>query len=772
MRGVAISAAAVAVATVFAVGVRPAGTAAGAAGCAVRAATPAYTSSVEQAVASKRDFWGGRLLRARGGPTYADARRFLTPLTQGMQWAGRPLTASGSYYLPFSFPFTSNGSTVFALHVADGSEIVTRRIGGPSLTLYVGHYGIDRYGSCAARLRPAQLAQGYLPILQTGYEDGGGVRYTQESFVGRAYGTYGVRSVISFVKLVVDARGATRSATVRLVPWRRLAHSAPDRLALGGQTRLIASEGAEFVDGVVRYRVPAGERRTIYVEWLNAPSDAQYLHATEAAYDAARAAVVSFWESKLAGGATFDVPEPAVQNAELGILTQLIAYGWRYSVGNPYEELSYAESLDAAEVAAEYGYGSVARSVLHFSLQRMQLRPWRFTAFRGAHILSTAAVYYRLTRDRTFLRSETPQLDRLVRRIASRQRQSGPAKGRLLPEPLSTDLEGHDVDSVSGQIEAIEGLRAIARVWSSSGYPAEAARARMLATSIDAALRPAVTRASRRLRDGSLFVPDQLTTKQAPFAQITATRDGSYWNLVMPYAFASGWFPPHSPAARGIIRYLLNHGARLLGVPRTYARTVYGDTPGAGLAQVYGLSTSRFLADNDQPDQLVLSLYGMLAAGMTAGTYVSGEAISVLPVDGAYDRTMFMPPNSGANASYLETLHELLVHERRGPLGAPAGLDLAFSTPRGWLADGQQIEVKDAPTSLGKVSYTLTRSGSSIEGHLVLPKNAHARLRLRLPAGEKLVRVLVGSTAVAASSSGTIELGDRSGGVLVRATVG
>ena len=79
----------------------------------------------------------------------------------------------------------------------------------------------------------------------------------------------------------------------------------------------------------------------------------------------------------------------------------------------------------------------------------------------------------------------------------------------------------------------------------------------------------------------------------------------------MPYALSSGWFAPHSPTSRGILRYLLQHGARLLGVPRTYARTVYGNAQGAGLAQVYGLGSSRFLADNDQPDQLVLSLYGM-----------------------------------------------------------------------------------------------------------------------------------------------------------------
>ena len=426
-----------------------------------------------------------------------------------------------------------------------------------------------------------------------------------------------------------------------------------------------------------------------------------------------------------------------MQNAERGILTQLIAYGWRYSIGNPYEELSYAESLDAAEVAAEYGYPSVAKSILELSLQRMRLRPWRFTAFRGAHILSTAAAYYRLTHDRAFLRAETPALD-AARRADRRAAAPGPARGRL--------AAGAALDRPRGPRRR-QRLRARSRrsrdfvrsVASGARTATRRTRRRRAPSPGDRrALRPAVTRASARLRDGSLFVPDQLTTPQRPFGRLTATRDGSYWNLVMPYAFASGWFPAHSPAADGILRYLLGHGARLLGVPRTYARTVYGDAPGAGLAQVYGLSTSRFLADNDQPDQLVLSLYGMLAAGMTADTYVSGEAVSVLPVDGAYHRTMFMPPNSGANASYLETLHELLVHERRGPLGAPAGLDLAFSTPRGWLAEGKQIEVSDAPTSFGTVSYSLARSGATIEGQLVLPADAHSRLRLRLPAGEQL----------------------------------
>lgn len=748
-----VSIALVAIALVAAVAVRA--NAAPATACPPRTAGAAYTADLNRAVASKRDLLGGRLLRRRGGPTLAAAQHLLTPLSRALQWGAKPLTASGSYYLPFSFDFTPNGDAVYALHVADGSQIVTRRIGGPSLSIDVGS-GTELYGSCTSRLAPAKLAEGWLPILQTSYVDANGVRYHQESFAGRAYGKFGARSVISFVRLTVDASQSTRGATVRLVSSPRLAHTGPDRLGLKGQTRLIYSDGAEFADGVVRYPVAAGERTTIYAEWLNAPSDAQYVHANASTYDVARATVIQFWQAQLAQGATIQVPERAVQNALQAIVTQLIAYGWRYSIGNPYEELSYEESLDAAEVAAELGYPEVAKSVIDFALARMHARSFRFNAFRGAHLLYTAAAYYRLTHDRAFLRAATPELATLVRRIAARREKSG----LLAPEALSTDLENHFVHSVPGEIEAVEGLEAIARAW---GSTADGHRARALAQSLDRALRPALARGSKRLKDGSLFVPDQLPQK--PFAQLTATRDGSYWNLVMPEAFGTGWFAPQTATSRGILRYLLQHGSRFLGVPRTYAHTVYGDEAGAGLAQVYGLGISRFLADNDQPDQLDLTLYGMLAAGMTPGTYISGEAVSLLPVRSAYERSMFMPPNTGANASFLGTLRELLVHE------APAGLDLAFATPRSWLADGKQIVVQDAPTRFGKVSFTLERHGSAIDGSLVVPAGSHARLRLRVPAGERIARVVVGSTVVRADRAGTVDLGTRHGSISLRATV-
>ena len=673
--------------------------------CTSPHASASYTSSVRRAVASNRDVWGDQLLRT--GPSLASARKLLAPLTQGMQWEGKPLTAGGFYYLPFSFPFTTKGSTVFALHVADGSQIFTRRVDGPSLTIDVDG---ARYASCTAR-----LAEGYLPMLETS----DGARFSQESFVGRVNGRSGARSVISFVRLTVDTRRSTKPATIRLVSSKPLSS--------GSRRRLIVSRGAELTAKTATFRIPAGTRRNVYADWLHAPSAAPSLRANAATYRRARRTVVSFWRGKL-GVDTFRVPEPAVQDAMRSVLTQLIAYGWRYSIGNAYEELSYQESLDAAEVAAELGYPKVARSILELALRRMRLRPFRFTAARGSHILSTAALYVRLTGDRDFLRAATPELAYLVDRISWRQNEGG----GLLPEALSTDLENRAVSSVSGQIAAVQGLLAIARVWRSAGYSDHGAT--RLATSIDRALRPALARASARLADGSLFVPDQFPQK--PFERLTATKDGSYWNLIMPAAFGSGWFPARSPTTAGILRYLLSHGSRALGLPRTDAHSVYGNRPGAGIAPVYQLGISRFLAAEDKPGLLDVGLYGMLAAGMTRGTYVSGEAVSLVPIAGAFNRAMFMPPNTGTNASFLGTLRELLVHERKD------GLDLAFSTPKAWLADGKTIAVRNAPTSFGKVSYSLTRRGSEITARLVLPPGCGCRLRLRT--AERIERVSTG----------------------------
>ena len=295
-------------------------------------------------------------------------------------------------------------------------------------------------------------------------------------------------------------------------------------------------------------------------------------------------------------------------------------------------------------------------------------------------------LYFRLFRDTAFVEEATPVLARYVRSLG---RQIDASSTGLLPrERFSQDI----ADAVVGlhaQAVVWQGLGLMGAAWAGTGHPELAATCRRLAMRLGGALRRAV-RASARLADGSLFVPVRLLDDELPYAALTASRGGTYWNLVMPYALASGLFEP-GDSATAALSYMLRHGSRLLGLVRAGAYALYGGAgfPVGGTDQVYGLNMSRFLADNDRPDQLVLSLYGQLAAAMTRGTFVSGETASVSPLHGERYRTMFLPPNGTSNASFLETLRLMLVHETSGRGGRPQGLELAYATPRGMARTGE-----------------------------------------------------------------------------------
>jgi hypothetical protein len=616
--------------------------------CAQPRASAGETARIRQVLASGRDVLGERLLRAPGGPTYAAAARLLPPLLYARGSGGRPLTRSGVYYLPFSLP----GSGTAFLHVADGSEILARRVGGPSLRVSVGG---APYGACLQRLATPQLAEGWLPILQTRYG-----AWRQESFAAR------------------DPASGRLAAFVRL--------SGP---------------------GVLRIGLLRG-RGTLFVEWSGT---AQAIDA--AAYDAARAALAGYWRGRLDAAPQIDVPEPRVVDAERALLVQALTLGWRYSLGNSYEEFSWPESVDDAQVLAEYGFAAEAETALRASFDRRPGDPyanWK----RGERLL-TAAELARLSGDDSIL--ALPQLRADAAALAAGIGDDG-LLGR---ERFSSDI-ADDVYGLHAQAVAWRGLV-------DTGHAAAAAR-------LHAGLVRAVRASARRLADGSLFVPVRLLDGVAPYGAITASRDGSYWNLVMPYALASGLLT-HAQA-EGVLRYERLHGGLLLGLVRAGAFALYGSSPRfpvSGTDEVYGLNLARFLGDLDEPDELVLALYGQLAGALTPGTFVAGEGATVAPLGGLRYRAMYLPPNATAGGSYLETLRQLLVHETADEL------DLAFATPRAWLAPGKHVAVTAMPTSFGPVSYTLDAAAGRVHAVVTVPPHPPRRLllRLRLPTGTRTV---------------------------------
>jgi hypothetical protein len=657
-------------------------------------AVPAPRGDVMDALRARRDVWGEQLLRTPGGATLAAARRYVGPLLLAGGPKQRPLTDSGFHYVALTGPVGPQGAGSVALHLADGSQVVAESVGGRTVTVVAGG---ERYGSCLARLEPGRLARGWLPILRTRYVDAAGNAYAQESFVGERRA--------SFVRITVEAR---HDATLRLV-------------VRDGATRTL--------------HVPAGSTRALTTAW--ARGDALRT-VTAGEYDTARRAAVAYWTRRLAGGASVDVPERTVMDAQRAVLVQNLGQTWRYSIGNPYEEFSFPEGPDVAQVMAEWGHGAVSRSILRTALTR---KATPYPNWKMGEKLLASAVYYRLSRDRSYVDAATPALRGYVDTLAARMG----GNGLLERERYSSDI----ADSVYGlhsQAVVWQGLRAMADAWAATGDAELARRARAIAGRLEPGLRAAVARSQRRLPDGSLFVPISLLAGERPYGSVTEERLGSYWNLVMPYALASGLFRPGSAEAEGVFRYMRLHGSRLLGQVRAGAYALYGDAgfPAGGTDEVYGINVARFLADNDEADQLVLGLYGQLAVAMTPGTFVGGEAASIAPLRGGGIRTTYLPPNGASNAAFLTKLRLMLVHEPRDAAGRPAGLRLAFSTPRAWLAPGKRIAVRRLPTSFGALSYVLAASTHSVRATLDVPaRRAPARLalRLRLPAGRRIVGV-------------------------------
>lgn len=747
------------------------GASSGAASVPCQASTPgtAYEARVRAALATGRDVWGEALLATPSGPTLAGARRYLTPLLLARGPKGTQLTESGVYYLPFAQPDGPRGAGTVALHVADGSQIVAQRIGGRALTVDVGIGGRERYGSCLARLTPAKLAGGYLPILQTRYVDTAGVRYRQESFVARIPET---RSLVSFVRLEIDARRAERAVVARFASSVAGLRRVGTTLARSGRAQLVFEPGGAVSPAGVSYPVPAGTRRTISVAWLATPAPLGELALDDATYSAARASVARYWEARLARAMSVSVPEPAVANALRALLVQSLVLTWRYSIGNQYEQFSFPESVETARVLAEYGLAPVARSILRTSLSRNEerYRNWK----RGERLVALAE-YYRLSDDSATIRRTTPVMRRWVadfgRQLGANGR-SGLERRLLERERYSSDIPD-EVYGLHAQAVVWEGLRAMAGVWRETGDSALAARSSALAARLGRGLRLAVAASQSRLGDGSLFVPVSLLDREAPYDLLVQERLGSYWNLVMPYALASGIFPPGTPQARGVLRYLELHGSRLLGIVRAGGYSLYGRNafPASGTNHVYNLSVARFLADNDEPDELVLALYGSLAAGLAPRTFVSGEAASVAPLPGSARRAMYLPPNGGSGAAFLETVRELLVHEVRDRAGLPHGLHLAYATPRAWLRPGRRLAVANAPTSFGPVSYSIVAGADAATVSLEMPERrpAFLGLRLRLPRGTRLGRVEVdGATFNRVDrTTGTMDLTGRTGEITI-----
>jgi hypothetical protein len=758
-----------------------------------------HLPSLDEVLSSGQDLWGEAALRQPGGPGYDFFRKLLPP----PRYVDAPfrhypivLSAPGS---PSKARLISNGSGLNLL----ARQPNWRGEAGVPVAFSIGPTG-ETFGSDLRRLDGPRYAEGFFPIVQLRYRQGGSV-YAQESFA--AVEPELSRSGIVFLRfrLETGVSGKVVAQFEGSAPW-----ISQSGLLQDAQGRAIASFSSNWLWNPSRNTLTAslapGEAAVLAVavepvpldgemgkwgneemgkwgngemgKWGNGGNEAaissisSFPHFLPQAdrYDVARKKCVDAWTALLDRGTVVEVPEEVVNRAWRSLVcgSYALLHGdeIRYSAGNQYAKLYIGEGGDAARSLLLWGQAEDVRRMLVplFDYTRKGLE-----FHQGAFKLQMLAHYYWLTRDREFLREERPRINKELNVILNGIE---PGSGLLPREKYCGDIDTR-VYSLNSNANCWRALRDMQAVMADAGDEKEAARLAPRASAFRRAILSALDRSIRKDVKPA-FVPIALFGEESPYEPLTGSRMGSYWDLMAPYVLGSGVFPADSEPASAIIQYLQHRGGLCMGLIRSRPNpTFWVDVQNVN--ELYGLRYTLALLQRDEPDRALVSFYGKLAQGMTRDTFIGAEGTCLTPLD-PLGRQMYLPPNSAANGHFLWTLRCLLVQDwDLNDDSRPETLRLLFATPRGWLRDGASIRVRRAPTAFGEVSLearsALARGEVTVDVDLPARRPERTLLRLRLPEGWQLTGAKTGGNAIPTAGPETLDLTGHTGRLTLHAAV-
>jgi hypothetical protein len=410
-----------------------------------------------------------------------------------------------------------------------------------------------------------------------------------------------------------------------------------------------------------------------------------------------------------------------------------------------------------------FGYTSEARGMVG-PLLDFYRKATRF--YVAGHKLQLLAHYYWVTRDADYVRRKEPVWRPVVDfLIESRQMPNG----LLPPDNYAGDIN-QQVYSLNSNANAWRGLRDLAAVLQDMGEKDQAARLVAQARVFREAILAAVDKSERRDVKPP-FIPNALFGVEGPYETLTATKLGSYYDLMAPYIIGSEVFGPGAQRETWMIDYLRQHGGIALGMIRSMPQQgEFAGQPGVNV--LYGLRYQLALLRRDDREHALVGFYGQLAQAMTRDTFVGGEGSRFLHGD-RQGRSFYLPPNSTSNAMFLTTLRYLLIQDwDLDDDGQPETLRLLYGAPARWLADGKTIRVGKAPTAFGAVSFEARSllSRGEVLVTLEAPPRRPAKLLVRpaLPAGWRVVAAEVAGEALATAADGAVDVTRREGRFTIR----
>lgn len=629
-----------------------------------------------------------------------------------------------------------------------------------------GHELAFRFGLPESLPVDRHLLDGYLPIMISTWE-AAGVRYRQTVLAVPLTGVppAGAR-VWADDTLVLMARiemeslaGARAEARLDL----GTAQQADETLALGQDGFITTADEAKSLrmratspdrmggfelaeqEGCVAYRARlAGDapNRTLdviipYVT-LQQPRDWAVLRGLD--FDEQLSAVGGYWQRRISAGCQVDTPEPMIDDfhradvAHLLINTEReVGVSDRYmpKVGTFHYGVFANESCMMLQDLEVRGYSRLVERALDTWLhyQGSVALPGDFSTadgiFYGAGgyeageynqhhgwALWMMGEHYWFTRDRAWLERAAPKIIKACDWVTQQRRRTIEAAGHtpiraiergLLPPGRLEDI-GDWRCWLTTNIYSWRGCANAGRALMAIGHPegrrlveeAEAYRRDLLAAYTEAMRRSPVV----ALRDGSWIpkIPSDVHRRGRSFGWITETLEGSI------HLISAEVIPPHDRLAAWIIKDFEDN----LYLSEQYGYELKGPAFERFWFSLGGTSMQANLLHNpvpyllrDEPKHFLRAYFNAFAVSYFADTRMMTE--HALPNIGDWRGDHFKSSDE-SNSTYW--LRCMFVQERGEELL------LGYAIPRYWLADGQQIGIRDTHTHFGPMSLQMTSAAS------------------------------------------------------------
>ncbi len=593
------------------------------------------------------------------------------------------------------------------------------------------------------------MLEDVLPIVETSWITNG-IEVREEAFA-----TSLSDAVIALVRLQLKNRTDKPK-----VPGLSLAIAPSEPLCRKGDLLAVCSNGnlRAVQRGDWNSSLAPGETNTLYlyvpVRTFSDHDEQVKIAALD--YDSERSRIVAVWRTLTAGGMTLHVPDENINRLWRGsLLHMLISVQQDAKTGlymlpcGTYDYNMFLNETDMQiRLLNQRGLHSLSQTFLQPMLDLQGSKPFpglfKETAaiFHGIKVddahdytnsgynlnhgwtLWTLAEHYWYSRDHEWLKTNWGRILRGADWIVSERKATD---NGLLPAGQLEDVEEFQQwFAVNGY--AYKGLAAVAK----------------LAQDVDAA------QADRLSREAAAYRKDIRAAVQKAMATTPVVRlHDDTWIPSIPshpalHGRELGWirnilYGPHALVDCGVIDaeegwttwILQDLEANLFMGPESFSVSEQDWFSRGGIALQPNLvnTAMTYLVRGDAP--------------MSLRAFFNTFAVSYYPDINAFTEWVPSFGRSGGpfyktsdEAGFLTWLRMFLVREEGDTL------QLAYGTPRRWFEDGGKVEIRDASTFLGKVSYTIESHAASGYIDTLVDGPPHATtIRIRHPQGHKIERV-------------------------------